>query len=104
MDYFSKLKAVFHVSDINFNERMKIVEANFEIEDADLPLFDSIKDFIMAIPPRDKVVLTLTDDSDEHCLFALMNMPTEEMYASFCQSARLGDVIAISVNIEKEVY
>lgn len=103
MDYFAKLKEIFHVSDIDFTERMKIVEANFEIGNADLPLFHIIEDFIMAIPQRDKIVLTLSDDSDEHCIFTRINLPSPEQYVSFCQSAHLGDAITISVSIEKEV-
>ncbi|SEV84933.1 hypothetical protein [[Clostridium] fimetarium] len=104
MDYLSKLKSIFNVSDIIFNERMKIVEMNFEIRDVELPIFDSIKEFIMEIPSRDKVVLILTDDSDEHFMFSRNDLLNQEQYIEFCQNAQLGEFVAITVSIEKEVF
>lgn len=104
MNYIEEIKKIFHVSEMNFNERVKKVEIQFTIDSNNLPSFEQIENFMNSIPKRDSIKITYTDESDYVLTVTLEPSFIVENYDDYCRSAKeSNDSIDISLSIDKEV-
>lgn len=101
MNVFNELENLFHVSLSECTERIKIVEAKCKVNSASLPLYKDISGFITKIPSRDIIRMTLSDDSDDQIYFTTGKMGSELQYKEFCKNALFGDMVEVSVTVNK---
>ena len=102
MNCENELRELFSNTNINLLERMKIVEAQFEIQGTDLPSFDKVEYFLSNIPLRDVGKLTFTDESDNNIRITRLQSCNETDYNVFCSEGS-EDTIRVRFEITKEL-
>lgn len=103
MCFFKQIKTIFRIDNINVAERMKVVEAFFEVEAKNLPSLDIIKNLLHIPPSRDTVKISLIDNSDDYITISNKNEFMEGEYVSFCINLVPDEVIRVNITIDKEI-
>ena len=88
------------VKDVIISERMKVYQASFNFEISDAPQYSYFTGIINSVPQRDKLKITLEDNSER-----ILNLlaETEESYCEFISNALVDEIITVRIRIDKEV-
>lgn len=102
MNFFSELKRIFQLIDIDIIDRFDTTEASFDITYANLPTVDILSEVLNLIPCRDKITLKLINDSEDIIYFN--NHITKPVdFSSFTYGMFPEDNINVKVQIDKTV-
>ena len=101
MKLFSEFKKVFQVDNLNIAERLNTVEASFTVESQALPCIESIFSFYELVPDRDKLTLTLKNDSGD--IFFITNHRAEKAgFEDLISDLSPQDNIDVKIQIDKK--
>ena len=103
MNYENELRTIFPSANINFTERMKIVEAHFEISGEQLPPFDDIATFLSVLPMRDEGKISLKDECDRVIQITKQTDPVDLKYENLRNEIK-EDIIGVDVEITKSIF
>ncbi|WP_426349943.1 hypothetical protein ACPWSR_01575 [Alloiococcus sp. CFN-8] len=90
------------IKDIVTSERMKVYETSFYFDIENAPEYNYFSNIIENIPQRDKIKITLQDDS-ERVFDASGSLVSEEAYKEFIENTLEDEVIIVRIRIDKEV-
>lgn len=103
MNYENELRTIFSSANISFTERMKIVEAHFEISGKQLPPLDDIATFLSVLPMRDEGKISLKDECDRVIQITKQTDPIDLKYENLCNEIK-EDIIEVDVEITKSIF
>ena len=88
------------VKDIVVSERMKVYEASFKFDIENAPEYDYFFNIIQYISQRDRIRITLQDESERTCDFPGTNV---DSYKKFIEDTLSDEIITVRIRINKEV-
>lgn len=88
------------IRDIVVSERMKVYEASFKFDIGKAPAYGYFSNIIRSISERDKIKITLQDESERICDFTKTD---EDSYKKFIEDTLDDEVIDVKIRIDKEV-
>lgn len=88
------------IRDIVVSERMKVYEASFKFDIGKAPAYGYFSNIIRSISQRDKIKITLQDESERICDFTKTD---EDSYKKFIEDTLDDEVIDVKIRIDKEV-
>lgn len=95
-----KLIQASTVKKIVISERMKVCEVSFEFSVDNAPVYNYFSNIMQFVPARDKIKITLQDESDRIFDFSNEN---EENYNAFIIDTLTDEIINVRICIDKEV-
>ena len=88
------------IRDIVVSERMKVYEASFKFDIQKAPVYDYFLNIVRHISQRDKIKITLQDESERIYDFSKTD---EDSYNEFINDTLDDEIIDVKIRIDKEV-
>lgn len=103
MNLLAEIQKIFQLEKITVSERIKILEASFEVTTQFLPNFIEIERVVTLTPQRDSLKIYFLSDSGDSITILSKKVCSNQNYHDFCESLDSDSIIKVSILIEKNV-
>ena len=102
MKFFTEIKRIFRIDNINIVERLDTVEASFTIKFKELPNVETLHSLCNIVPERDNLKFKIINDSND--IVSITNNQNElSDFSTLTSNLELDDYLEIKVEIDKHV-
>lgn len=103
MNYIVAITTLFQCDHHRISERSKILDIEFDFAVEALPEYVQAAELIKSFPPRDRVVLSLTNENDDVFYLSSEGLSSQHEYDLFKEECEYSERLSAKVSVNKSI-